>query len=171
MIEFFSEWMFIQTILQLFFLLFTPVLKAATFFIPLKETKQMRNQNQSKTQMAGKEPFKSIMSQLIRSEHCDSRGIAFAGQIMAWMDICAGVSAFRHSGVLVVTAAVDAVHLFNPVLRDNICIIRSSVNRAWKSSLEIGVTVETEDMLTGNITFCCHGTRNLIRPFYIRICE
>jgi acyl-CoA hydrolase len=97
------------------------------------------------------------MTQLIRSEHTDSRGIAFAGQILAWMDICSGIAARKHAGVQCVTVAVDAVHFLNPVKVNEICILRASVNRSWGTSMEVGVSVESEDMLTGKTVFCCHG--------------
>ena len=86
-----------------------------------------------------KPPQTTIMTQLIRSVHTDSRGIAFAGQILAWMDIAGGVAARRHSGRTCVTAAVDAVHFLAPVKMGQICIIKASVNRTWTSSMEVGV--------------------------------
>ncbi|KAJ2999229.1 Acyl-coenzyme A thioesterase 11 [Globomyces sp. JEL0801] len=97
------------------------------------------------------------MSQLIRSVHTDSRGIAFGGQILAWMDVCAGVSAKRHANGPCVTAAVDAVHFLKPIHENEICIITACVNRSWSSSMEIGVTVETENMETGDVVICCFG--------------
>jgi acyl-CoA hydrolase len=119
------------------------------FWIPQKKQKPIATPS--------KPPTKNIMTQLIRSEHTDSRGIAFAGQILSWMDICSGIAARKHAGVQCVTIAVDAVHFLAPVKINQICILRASVNRSWGTSLEVGVSVESEDMQSGKTVFCCHG--------------
>jgi acyl-CoA hydrolase len=116
-----------------------------------------RSNPPTQSTMKQKPPTKNIMTQLIRSEHTDPRGIAFAGQILAWMDICSGIAARKHAGVQCVTVAVDAVHFLNPVRINQICILRASVNRSWGTSMEVGVSVESEDMITGTTQFCCHG--------------
>ncbi|KAJ3335895.1 Acyl-coenzyme A thioesterase 11, partial [Kappamyces sp. JEL0680] len=104
-----------------------------------------------------KPPLKSIMTQLITSQHSDSRGVAFAGTILSWMDILAGVAARKHCHQIAVTAAIDAVHFIHPVKIGQICILKASVNRSWSSSMEIVVSVEAEDMRSGIVNFCCQG--------------
>ena len=68
----------------------------------------------------------------------------FGGMIMAQMDRLAVVVADRHSGRVCVTASVDAVHFMKPAKRGDVLILHAGVNRAWHSSMEIGVKVEAE---------------------------
>ncbi|KAI8899834.1 HotDog domain-containing protein [Globomyces pollinis-pini] len=132
-----------------------PIIKLFFFWIPKIIDVPVKQKDEVK--QVSKVPIKSTMSQLIRSVHTDSRGIAFGGQILAWMDVCAGVSAKRHANGPCVTAAVDAVHFLKPIHENEICIITACVNRSWSSSMEIGVTVETENMETGDVVICCFG--------------
>ena len=52
---------------------------------------------------------------------------------------------------------MDAVHFFSPLKLGDVCILSASVIRAWNSSMEIGVLVEGETMLTGTRHFCCYA--------------
>jgi acyl-CoA hydrolase len=104
-----------------------------------------------------KEATKNIITELVRGVHCDSRGIAFAGQVLSWMDICAGICAKRFTGNSTVTVAVDAVHFLYPLRENEICIIKATINRSWSSSVEVEVSVESENSFTGQVKFCCHG--------------
>ncbi|KAI9197473.1 HotDog domain-containing protein [Polychytrium aggregatum] len=97
------------------------------------------------------------MTQMIRPEHTDNRGFCYGGTILSWVDICAGIAAKRHAVYPCVTASVDAVHFLHPVKLGDICNLVATVNRSWRSSMEIGVRVETEDMLTGERRYCCHA--------------
>ncbi|KAF8939672.1 Acyl-coenzyme A thioesterase 11, partial [Dissophora ornata] len=56
-----------------------------------------------------------------------------------------------------VTRSVDAVHFLGPITTQNIVIIQASVNRAWKTSMEVGVRVMTEDLLSADQRYCCHA--------------
>jgi acyl-CoA hydrolase len=62
----------------------------------------------------------------------------FGGLIMAHMDRLAAVVADRHAGGVTVTVSVDAVHFMAPARRGDVLVMHASVNRAWKSSMEIG---------------------------------
>jgi len=68
----------------------------------------------------------------------------FGGLIMAHMDRLAAVVADRHAGGVTVTVSVDAVHFMAPARRGDVLVMHASVNRAWKSSMEIGVKIEAE---------------------------
>ena len=102
-------------------------------------------------------PDKTVveMTQLVLPSHTNNLGTAFGGQIAAWVDICAAVSAQRFCRNPVVTASMDALHFLHPVHKGMVVILRGMVNFAWNSSMEIGVRVETEHPLTGHRTHCC----------------
>lgn len=105
----------------------------------------------------GRAPSHSVceMTELLLPSHCNTAGIAFGGQIMAWMDICGGVAAKRHSASAVVTASMDFLHFLHPVRVGEVVTIRAVVTRAFTSSMEVGVTVRGENPTTGQLRSCC----------------
>ncbi len=88
-------------------------------------------------------------SELMMPEHSNNMGNVFGGVILAMMDKTAAISAFRHSRAGVVTASIDRVDFREPIHLGDLVIMRSSVNFAGRSSMEVGVRVEAEDLLTG----------------------
>lgn len=95
------------------------------------------------------------MTQLVLPSHTNNHGTAFGGQIAAWVDICAAVSAQRFCRMPVVTASMDALHFMHPVQKGMVVILKSTVNSAWNTSMEIGVRIESEHPLTGERLHCC----------------
>jgi acyl-CoA hydrolase len=104
----------------------------------------------------GKSPNESlvIMTELVLPSHTNALGTIFGGQIMSWVDIAAAISAGRHSRRSVVTASIDALHFLAPVKLGHYVHIRASVNFASRTSMEVGVRVDSENPLTGEITHC-----------------
>ncbi len=66
------------------------------------------------------------------------------GTVMKMCDETAGLVAVRHSGLRVVTAAMDRMTFIEPVAIGDLLTCHGSVNAAWRSSLEVGVRVEAE---------------------------
>ena len=95
------------------------------------------------------------MTQIVLPTHTNNLGTAFGGQIAAWIDICAAVSAQRLARAAAVTASMDGLHFRRPVRQGMVVVLRSQVNRVWHSSMEIGVRVEAEDPVTGCREHCC----------------
>jgi acyl-CoA hydrolase len=95
------------------------------------------------------------MTQIVLPSHTNNHGTVFGGQMAAWIDICAAVSAQRFARKAVVTASIDELHFVHPVRRGMVIILRARVNQAWGSSLEVGVRVEAEDPRTGDTSHCC----------------
>lgn len=79
------------------------------------------------------------------------QGNVYGGTIMKLMDEVAGAVAARHCRRNVVTASVDRMDFFRPVYIGNLLTLKSSVNYVGKTSLEIGVRIEAEDLKTGEI--------------------
>lgn len=79
----------------------------------------------------------------------NSYGTVFGGLVMGVLDRIALVVAERHSGATCVTVSVDSMHFLGPAERGDILLFRASINRSWRSSMEIGVKVLTEHYKTG----------------------
>ncbi|MDO8330904.1 MAG: acyl-CoA thioesterase [Fluviicoccus sp.] len=75
----------------------------------------------------------------------NARKTAFGGMIMSIADRVAVVAAERHSGNVCVTASVDSWHFVAPAKENDTLVFSVSVNRAWTSSMEIGVRVDAEN--------------------------
>ena len=71
------------------------------------------------------------------------------GRLMHWMDIAAAMAASRHCNNVAVTAVVDDLTFHEPIRLGNIVSLCANVNRAFKTSMEVGVKVEVEDFKTG----------------------
>jgi acyl-CoA hydrolase len=72
-------------------------------------------------------------------------GTLFGGRLMQVIDNLAAIVAKRHSGKVCVTLGIDSVRFLNPAHHGDILVCKSSVNKAWKTSMEIGVKVIAED--------------------------
>lgn len=94
------------------------------------------------------------MTQLVLPSHTNPLGTAFGGQIMAWIDICAGIAAQRHARQITVTASMDDLHFRSPIRQGEVVILKAQVNRAFHTSMEVGVRVEAENPLTGERRHC-----------------
>jgi acyl-CoA hydrolase len=79
----------------------------------------------------------------------NSYGTAFGGMIMAICDRTALVVAERHSKKTCVTASVDSMHFLSPAGQGDILLFSAAINRAWRTSMEIGVKVVAEHYETG----------------------
>src|SRR5919202_1454988 len=79
-------------------------------------------------------------------------GNVHGGTIMRMCDEVAGIAAIRHAGTRVVTAGMDRMTFLHPVLVGMILTVRGMVNAAWKTSMEVGVRVEAENVHTGEVT-------------------
>jgi acyl-CoA hydrolase len=76
-------------------------------------------------------------------------GHVFGGVVLSMMDKCAAIAAFRHSRLSVVTASIDRVDFREPIYLGDLVIMQASVNFAGRTSMEVGVRVEAEELLTG----------------------
>jgi len=91
------------------------------------------------------------MAELVLPSDTNALGTIFGGKVMAWIDIAAAIVAGRHARKVVVTASLDAVHFIAPVKLGHVVHLKASVNYSHKTSMEIGVRVDSENPLTGEI--------------------
>ncbi len=89
------------------------------------------------------------MTQVVLPAFTNAVGTVFGGQVMGWIDICAAVSAQRHCRSSVVTASIDSVHFILPIKQGYVVVLKSQVNAAFHSSMEVGIMVIAENPLTG----------------------
>ena len=86
------------------------------------------------------------MTQLVLPGETNSLGTAFGGKIMQWIDLAAGVAARRHAGCVAVTASMDGLQFGHPVQLGDVVVLHASVNRVWRTSMEVGVRVNCEPL-------------------------
>lgn len=89
------------------------------------------------------------MTELVLPNDTNLLGNLLGGRLMHWMDIAMGIAASRHSSLVVVTASVDRIDFHNPINLGQVVVLRASVNRVFRTSMEVGVKVYGEDVLTG----------------------
>lgn len=88
-------------------------------------------------------------TQLMMPQNANVLGNVFGGVILAMMDTAAGIAALRHARTTCVTASVDRVDFREPIHIGDLVVMKASVNYVGRSSMEVGVRVETEHLLTG----------------------
>jgi len=93
-----------------------------------------------------------IMTELVLPSDTNALGTIFGGKIMAWIDIAAAISAQKYARRNVVTASIDALHFLAPVRLGQTVHIRAQVNYTSRTSMEVGVRVDSEDNLSGDRT-------------------
>ncbi|MDR3701902.1 MAG: acyl-CoA thioesterase [Candidatus Sulfopaludibacter sp.] len=107
--------------------------------------------------MEGKPVRESISdySELALPNDANGLGNVLGGTVMHLVDLCAAMAAMRHARTAVVTASVDSLHFLHPVRIGQLIMLRSSVNRVFRTSMEVGVYVLTENLLTGERLHTC----------------
>lgn len=92
---------------------------------------------------------RSEMTEIVLPAQTNPLGKLLGGHVMHLVDMAAAMAAHRHSGSYVVTASVDHIDFRNPVNLGEIVNLKSQVNRVFHTSLEVGVEVYSENVLTG----------------------
>lgn len=91
----------------------------------------------------------AITTHIVLPNDTNTLGNLFGGQLLAWMDVIASVSAQRHCRRVVVTASVNNVSFREPILQSSIVTLEAKVSRAFSSSMEVFVDVYVEDAISG----------------------
>ena len=114
--------------------------------------KRKKSENQhAQTSLPGKpvSASRSEMTEIVLPAQTNPLGKLLGGHVMHLVDMAAAMAAHRHSGSYVVTASVDYIDFRNPVNLGEIVILKSQVNRVFHTSLEVGVEIHSENVLTG----------------------
>ena len=94
----------------------------------------------------------SLITRWMGIADANTAGNVHGGAIMRMCDEVAGIAAIRHSGSRVVTAGMDRMTFLNPVFVGMLVTVKATVNAAWRTSMEVGVRVEAEDVRSGEVT-------------------
>src|SRR5438046_3510826 len=97
----------------------------------------------------------SEYSELALPNDANGLGNVLGGKVMHLVDLAAALAGLRHSRRPVVTASVDSLQFLHPVHIGELMVLRSSVNRVFRSSMEIGVKVIVEKLRTGEKLHTC----------------
>ena len=101
--------------------------------------------------MKGKKVNESslIISHSLTPQDANVAGNVHGGILMRHIDTAAGIVAVRHARSNAVTASIDRLDFHNPAFIGNLLTLKASLNLVGRTSMEIGVRAETEDILTG----------------------
>ena len=91
------------------------------------------------------------MTEIVFPNDANVLGTLHGGKLMLWIDIAASIAASRHCSRVAVTASVDETTFLHPINVGEVVILRSSVNRAFHTSMEVGVKVYSQNLLTGEM--------------------
>lgn len=92
----------------------------------------------------------SEMAEIVLPNDANPLGALLGGRLMHWIDLAGAMAAHRHSRNYVVTAAIDHLDFWVPVHVGDLVILRSSVNRVFHTSMEVGVKVWVENYIQDN---------------------
>ena len=93
----------------------------------------------------------SEMTEIILPNDANTLGNLLGGRLMHFIDLTGAMAAYRHSRTHVVTAAMDHIDFIQPVHVGDLLILKSSVNRAFSTSMEVGVKVWVEHPQNGSL--------------------
>lgn len=115
------------------------------------------------------------MTELVLPNDANIVGTILGGKVMHLVDLCGAIAACRHAGAVTVTASVDHMDFRYPIRVGELVVLRASVNRVFNTSMEVGVKVFSESMISGErrhtssayLTFVAldeHGQRQPVAP-------
>ena len=93
----------------------------------------------------------SVYSEMALPNDANTLGNVLGGKVMHLVDLAGALAAIRHARCPVVTASVDYMNFLHPIHIGELIVLHASVNRVFRSSMEVGVRVEVENLVSGEI--------------------
>jgi acyl-CoA hydrolase len=148
----------------------------------MKLEREQRSADELPLQAKPVSASESEMVEAVLPNDANPLGYLLGGRVLHWIDIAGALAAHRHSNSPVVTASVDYVDFRNPVRIGDMLILKSRVNRVFHTSMEVGVKVFSENVITGKrqhtssayLTFVAVDAalnRRPIRPLIVQTAE
>ncbi|MEA2541044.1 MAG: hypothetical protein QOH35_2410 [Acidobacteriaceae bacterium] len=94
---------------------------------------------------------RSEMTELILPNDANTLGNLLGGRLMHYIDLVGAMAAYRHARSYVVTASMDHIDFIAPVHLGDLLILKSTLNRAFRTSMEVGVKVWVEHTIDGTM--------------------
>lgn len=91
----------------------------------------------------------SEYSEICLPNHTNLLGNMLGGHVMHLVDLCGAIAGMRHARVTVVTASIDQMTFLHPINLGDLVLLKSRVNRVYRTSMEVGVKVWVENLQTG----------------------
>ncbi|XP_058480318.1 acyl-coenzyme A thioesterase 11-like [Solea solea] len=107
-------------------------------------------------------PTEVRMSQIVMPCHSNHRQELSVGQLLKWMDSTACLSAERHAGSPCVTASMDDIHFDHTISVGQVVNIKAKVNRAFNTSMEVGIQVNCEDLFSDRHWRVCNACATFV---------
>jgi acyl-CoA hydrolase len=92
---------------------------------------------------------KSVYSEFALPNDANTFGNVLGGKVMHLVDLAGAIAAIRHARCPVVTASIDNMSFLHPIHIGQLIVLHASVNRVFRTSMEVGVRVEVEQLVTG----------------------
>ena len=117
----------------------------------------------------------SVYSEFALPNDANTFGYVLGGKVMHLVDLAGATAAIRHARCPVVTASIDHMNFLHPIHIGQLIVLHASVNRVFRTSMEVGVRIEVENLITGEkkhtssayltfVTLDKHGNRVAIPP-------
>uniref|UniRef100_A0A8C6XBL7 Acyl-coenzyme A thioesterase 11 n=1 Tax=Naja naja TaxID=35670 RepID=A0A8C6XBL7_NAJNA len=114
-------------------------------------------------------PTEVQMTQMVQPCHTNHRGELSTGQLLKWIDTAACLSSERHAGRPCVTASVDDIYFEHTISVGQVVNIKAKVNRAFNTSMEVGVQVSCEDLCSGEQWSVCKAYATFVTGGKLKI--
>src|SRR3984893_9902533 len=115
------------------------------FFAVLSRPKMPINEAPDRMMPRPVRDSQSEMNEIVLPNDTNPLGALLGGRLMHWIDLAGALAAHRHSRNYVVTASIDHLDFWTPVHVGDLVVLRSSVNRVFTTSMEVGVQVIVEN--------------------------
>jgi acyl-CoA hydrolase len=109
------------------------------------------NSNEPAVEVRTVRESRSEYSELCLPSNTNLLGNMLGGHVMHLVDLCGAIAGARHSRCTIVTASVDQMTFLHPVHSGDLVLLKSQVNRVFRTSMEVGVKVWVENLRTGKM--------------------